>query len=210
MRRTAIKFCGCRTERDVAHAAYLGADAIGFVFAPSSRRVSYAVAERLLKLVPPDILPVAVFVDPTPDDIARLQDMRADIALQLPAVAAGDLQRTRSVKLIQTLHVSPQDTVASLEATFSRADESVVLFDTKVPGRHGGTGRTFAWSAIAPLTRRKRCFIAGGLHAENVAACVRALRPFGVDVSSGIETSGTKDAAKMRQFIDAVRSADAD
>jgi phosphoribosylanthranilate isomerase len=84
-----------------------------------------------------------------------------------------------------------------------------VLFDTYGAGLAGGTGKTFAWERVAPIARQRRVIIAGGLKPENVADCVAAARPFGVDVRTGIETDGRKDAGKMLAFRDAVRGADA-
>ncbi len=110
--------------------------------------------------------------------------------------------------VIKAVHVG-DETPGEMERICERYAPSLVLFDTRVAGRYGGTGLTFDWTNIAELARWRPVMVAGGLTPENVALCVRRVRPFGVDVRSGIETDGRKDVEKMRAFVRAVRETDA-
>ena len=207
MRRTKVKFCGCRRERDVEDAITAGADAIGFVLTPSPRQISLEVLAKLAKLVPRDATPVAIFVTPTREEIRRIEDLRDDFMLQLSTHQA--LTRfTTGLRVIQTIQIDETVRHFQIETALSNLRDGVVLFDTKFDKLNGGTGHPFPWEIVAPFVCRRRSFIAGGLTAKTVGACIRMLRPFGVDVSSGIETRGSKDAKKMRRFIAAVEEAD--
>jgi phosphoribosylanthranilate isomerase len=113
-------------------------------------------------------------------------------------------------KVIKTIHV-PHDATDTnaIELAANQHPRAILLFDTVVDGKRGGTGVTFPWRAIAPIARERQVMVGGGLNPENVPACVRTVRPFGVDVRSGIETDGRKDAMRMRAFVQAVKDSDA-
>jgi len=207
MRRTKVKFCGCRSERDVEDAVAAGADAVGFVLTPSPRRINLDVAARLMKLVPSDVTPVAIFIAPTRAEVRSIEDLRDDFVLQISTNGASAHFPTL-LRVVRTVQIDDKVRPSQIEAALSTLRDDIVLFDTKVGRLNGGTGHCFPWKIVAPFVRRQRSFIAGGLTAENVGRCIRMLRPIGVDVSSGIETQGFKDVEKMRRFIAAVEEAD--
>ena len=179
------------------------------IFAPSPRRIAESAARDIAKQLPPFITPVGVFVNPSYDDIARARAIFPDLVIQLSGTESPSFVSSLEGKVIKAVHVLPEG--ESEEALTNRAEQhprAIVLFDTKIAGMAGGTGETFAWRTIAPIARRRPVMIGGGLNAENVSACVRTIRPFGVDVRSGIETDGRKDPAKMRAFVQAVKDTD--
>jgi len=210
MMRTRVKFCGCTSWNDAVVAIETGADAIGMIFAPSPRRIAESAARHIAEKLPPFITPVGVFVNPTRDDIMRARDIFPDLVLQFSGEEAPSFLSSMDGKVIKALHVNPDaadaDSLARVANEYPRA---IAMFDTSVAGLAGGTGVAFPWRAVASIARLRPIVVAGGLTPENVAACVKAVRPFGVDVRSGIETDGHKDEKKMRAFVRAVRDADA-
>lgn len=187
-----------------------GADAIGMIFAPSTRRITESAAKHIAERLPPFITPVGVFVDPTRDDIARAREIFPDLVIQLHGDESPSFVSSLDGKIIKTIHVPPDagDSNA-VERAGNEHPRAILLFDTAVNGASGGTGVTFPWRTIAPIARERQVVVGGGLTPENVSACVRTVRPYGVDVRSGIETGGRKDAAKMRAFVQAVKETDA-
>jgi phosphoribosylanthranilate isomerase len=189
-----------------------GADAVGVILAPGTpKAVSLADARAVVRAVPPYVSVVAVFVRPEAATVAA--------ALELGCVPqfSGDetpefCGKVAGERYIKALHFDTGRTyadgdAAAMAARYPTAD---VLFDSRVGERFGGTGRRAPWELIAPVARRRRVLVGGGLSPDNVADCVRAVRPFGVDVRTGVETSGVKDQAKMRAFVRAVRESDAE
>jgi phosphoribosylanthranilate isomerase len=160
--------------------------------------------------LPPFITPVGVFVDPTRDQIARARDIFPDLVVQLHGDESPSFVSSLDGKIIKTIHVPHDATDSSaIEIAANQHPRAILLFDTTVDGKRGGTGVAFPWRPIAPIARERQVIVGGGLSPENVPACVRAVRPFGVDVRSGIETDGRKDAMKMRAFVQAVKDSDA-
>lgn len=210
MSATFIKFCGCAKPQDVERAADAGADAVGLIFAPSPRRVGMREAAEIARAMPPAITPVGVFANPTYDDVARFGDLFDEHYVQLAGDESPAFVSSLGARAIKTIAVNERGETAGSVARRGEAYASaLLLFDTKSPAALGGTGRTFDWRSIAAVARARRIIVAGGLTPGNVGACVRMLRPFGVDVRSGIERDGRKDRALMRAFVDAVREADA-
>lgn len=198
---TKIKLCGLRQEEDIKTANLLQPDYIGFVFAHSSRRfIDYAAAAQLKKKLAPEIQAVGVFVNEDISIIANLLQQGIIDAAQLHGqedeAAIRLLQRQTGKKIIKAFSIKCADDVR--QAALSPAD--CVLLDAG----SGGTGITFDWQLLRKMTRKY--FLAGGLTPANVAAAVRNLQPYGVDVSSGIETNGRKDAVKIDAFVRAVRN----
>ena len=199
---TRIKMCGLRRDEDIAAAGELLPEFIGFVFFPGSRRcVTPDAAAALRRKLSPDITAVGVFVDENPETVARLLEGGIiDIAQLHGHEDAAYIARLRQLTdrpLIQAFRIR---TAADAEAaTASHADH--ILLDAGA-----GDGKTFDWNLLSGLSRPY--FLAGGLNPENVSAAVRDLRPWAVDVSSGIETDGYKDITKMRAFVRAVRERD--
>lgn len=195
---------------DAMMAVETGADAIGMIFAPSPRRITASAAKHIAEQLPPFITPVGVFVDPSRDDIARARDIFPDLVIQLHGSEPPSFVSSLDGKVIKTIHVAPDETDAgAVERAGNEHPRAILLYDTAVNGQRGGTGVSFPWRTISPLARLRQVVVGGGLTPENVSACIRAVRPFGVDVRSGIETEGRKDLMKMRAFVQAVRETDA-
>ncbi len=205
MRPVRVKVCGVMTPEDAAIAAAAGADAIGLIFAPARRQVSLARAREIIAALPPFVATVGVFVDAPTDETELLaRDLRLT-AVQLhgdePPEVCLTLQR-RGIKVIKAVRVA--DPVnRDLLAPYPMA--SAILLDTYVEGLAGGTGKTFPWEVAAGLSRDFRLIVAGGLTPGNVRRALDILRPYGVDVTSGVETDGRKDPQKVRAFIEQVR-----
>lgn len=196
---TKIKLCGLTRPEDIAAANVLEPDFVGFVFAPKSRR--YVTAEQVRALrsqLSPSIQAVGVFVDENPEQVAALlEDGVIDLA-QLHGREDEDyLVRLRTLTRKPIIQVFQVKTTKDLEqAQVSSAD--YILLDSGA-----GTGTTFDWNLLKNL--RRPYILAGGLGPDNVVQAVHTLHPWGVDVSSGIETGGVKDFEKMAAFVTAVR-----
>lgn len=187
-----------------------GADAVGMIFAPSPRRITESAAKHIAEHLPPFITPVGVFVDPTRDDIARAREIFPDLVVQLHGSESPSFVSSIDGKVIKTIHVAHDLTDGSaLERAANEHPRAILLFDTVVNGQSGGTGVAFPWRTIAPIARERQVIVGGGLTPENVSNCVRTIRPFGVDVRSGIESDKRKDLLKMRAFVQAVKDTDA-
>lgn len=207
-----VKICGIATEYDAAAAAAAGADAVGFVFAESPRRVSPADAVRIARTLPSRLDRVGVFVAPSYDEAARTVEAAELNVVQLhgpPNPALVERLRALGCRVAQAVRMRGEDDVAIA----LNVDADILLLDAFVPGRAGGTGRTFDWRLAAEVVqgleqqrRRLPVVLAGGLTPENVTEAVRTARPQGVDVSSGVELApGRKCPDKMRQFVRKVR-----
>jgi phosphoribosylanthranilate isomerase len=222
MTRTRVKICGLTREEDLRAACALGADAVGFVCFPGSPR--FVAPERLAALargVTPLVTPVLLFVDPAGADVARALAAVPLALLQFhgaedPAFCASfgrpylrALPMGVGVDLLEF-----EQRFASAAAVLADAPAQAPAGDDPTAGSaaFGGTGRTFPWERLAPPEQRRLPLIlAGGLRADNVAEAVRRVRPYAVDVSSGVEAArGVKDAGRMRDFLAAVRMADAE
>lgn len=205
--RTRIKICGITRAEDAAAAVSAGADALGVVFAPSSRRIGVAQAAAALAEIPATVARVGVFVDAPATEIEIAVRDCALTAVQLCGDESPELCASLPVPVIKVFQVAADFDSAVLEPY--RGAVRALLFDASVMGQAGGTGRVFDWHALGGLPDWVPSIIAGGLKASNVQACIAALRPCAVDVSSGVETSpGVKDARKMLAFCSAVRAAD--
>lgn len=202
MHDTLIKMCGLRREADVEAVNELRPEYIGFVFFPGSRRyVAPETARALRAKLDPGIRAAGVFVDEDAETVARLLEEGVIDLAQLhghedETYLAGLRKRTEK-PLVRAFRI--QSAEDALRAQESTAD--MILLDAGA-----GDGKTFDWRLLRGMDRPY--YLAGGLTPENVFRAVRELKPWGVDVSSGIETDGWKDPAKMRAFISAVREAD--
>lgn len=185
-----------------------GADAFGMIFADSPRRIEWKAAERIASRLTNAIAPVGVFVNPTRAEIDRVRDLFPEMLVQLSGTEPPAFVHSIAGTVIKALHVG-DESERMMERICKRYAPALVLFDTKVAGKYGGSGLTFDWSHIAKMAQWHPVMVAGGLHPENVGHLVRTVRPFGVDVRSGIETDGEKDLAKMRKFVQQVRENDA-
>ncbi len=206
MSRTRIKICGLTRPEDVRAAVEAGADAIGFVFyPPSPRAVDTERAAALAALLPPFVTAVGLFVNPAP---AHVADVLARVPLQLLQFH-GDESEADCARYgrpwIKAARMRPGVDLLEFASCHPRA--SGILVDAFVDG-YGGGGRTFDWSLI-PAGFGRPLVLSGGLDADNVGEAIRRVRPWAVDVSSGVESAkGIKDAAKIAAFIAGVRDAD--
>jgi len=205
--RTRIKICGMTSAEDALAAAALGADAVGFVFAPSPRRIEPSEAREIVRALPPFVTTVAVFVDASAGEIAEAMEASGCRVVQLHGSEPPVLIEQLRWPAIKALRVREARDVEAIPAYSAAA---AILLDAYVEGRPGGTGATFEWALAAEARRFGRPIIlAGGLNAENVAAAIAQVRPFGVDVSSGVEARpGKKDHDLMARFVEAVRRVD--
>lgn len=196
---TAFKICGITTEADASLAVQLGAAALGFVLWPGSpRHIPFARVRIVTATLPPFVTPVGVFVDPTADDIARA----AQSGIRLAQVHGG-LPATSSLPVLRAVHLGSN--ADGLDVEVGPLD--AVVLDAYDPVKHGGTGRTVDWTRAAAIAARRRVVLAGGLTPANVGEAIATVKPYAVDVASGVEAEpGIKDPAKLRAFADAVRS----
>lgn len=205
---TAVKICGVTRAEDALMAARAGAHAVGMIFYPKSPRlVDTEVAAGIVKALPPFVTPVGLFVDQPAAQIARAIETARPQLLQFHGEEAADFCRSFGLPYIKAVRVRAG--VDLLQYARQYPDAKGLLLDAFVEGSHGGTGSVFDWSLI-PREFPLPLILAGGLDPENVGAAVRRVRPWAVDVSSGVEAAkGIKDAAKVVAFIRGVRNADA-
>jgi phosphoribosylanthranilate isomerase len=205
MTRTRIKICGITRVEDALACAELGADAIGLVFyPPSPRAVSLAQARAIVAALPPFVSTVALFVDPDAAEVGAVLDAVRPDLLQFHGRETPDFCAGFGVRYLKALPVEAGCDLVQSAAVHAAA--AGLLLDTPTPA-HGGSGTVFDWHLIPPALR-PRCVLAGGLHPGNVASAIRQIRPWAVDVSSGVEAGkGIKDADKVAAFIEEVRNA---
>ena len=204
--RTRIKICGLTREADVEAAAHAGADAVGFVLYPKSpRHVTPARAAELARLLPPFITPVLLLVNADDTLLKQAVDAVPNALLQFHGDETPvDCDRAGRVYL-RAARMSPGFDLLNFALGYPNAQ--ALLVDAHVDG-YGGGGQVFDWSVL-PRALPRPMILSGGLHPGNVADGVLQVRPWGVDVSSGVESGkGLKDTALVRQFCQAVRAAD--
>lgn len=207
MHRTRIKICGLTRAVDVEAAVAAGADACGFILAASPRQLTVERAAELAALVPPPVARIGVFVDADPAFVEEVVRMAGLTAVQFSGSETPEMCAVVSVPVIKVLAVGTDFGWKAAEPY--RGHAAALLLDTYDPQRAGGTSRTFAWQRIGDPPGWAPLFVAGGLHAGNVAELLKVVRPFAVDVSSGVETSpGVKDYTEIEGFCAAVRAAD--
>ncbi|TWI62219.1 phosphoribosylanthranilate isomerase [Pseudoduganella lurida] len=218
MHRTRIKICGLTREEDVAAAVALGADAVGFVFYPKSPRyVTPQRAAELIATLPPFVTAVGLFVNASPDEVRAIVDVAPVALLQFHGdETAGQCAEAAAAAhrpYLRVFRVKGDSTGSELleYEALCRASSPLcagVLLDTHVDA-YGGAGKVFDWSLI-PRDLAPRAVLSGGLSVQNATGAVAQVRPWAVDVSSGVEAAkGIKDAGLIAQFIAAVRAGDA-
>jgi phosphoribosylanthranilate isomerase len=202
-----IKICGITSAADALTAVQAGADALGFMlYQTSPRRVKREQAATIIRVLPPFVTKVGVFVNPTEAEVrAAIAEVGID-TLQFHGEESPEFCRQFGLKVIKAFRVRD---AGSLQQAQLYASEAWLL-DSYVAGQPGGTGVTVNWELAADAARRHSWVIlAGGLTPKNVADAVQKVRPFGVDVASGVESApGEKDPDKVRAFIAAARSAE--
>ena len=207
LERTRIKICGITREADADAAVEAGADALGFVFyAKSPRAVSVERAAALVRRLPPFVTPVGLFVNASDPEIDAATAAMPTLLLQFHGDETPQRCRAAQRPYLRAARMDAGFDLLDFAGQYS--DALAVLLDAHVDG-YGGGGKVFDWSLV-PSHVPRPVVLSGGLHAGNVAEGILRVRPWAVDVSSGVEAAkGIKDAASIRRFCDAVREADA-
>ncbi len=205
--RTRIKICGLTREADVDAAVEAGADAVGFVlYAKSPRVVTLERAAALARRLPPFVMPVGLFVNAAPGEIAAACQAIPAVLLQFHGDETPAQCDAAGRPYLRAARMAPGFDLLNFAQQFSNAQ--ALLLDAHVDG-YGGGGKVFDWSLV-PSGVTRPLVLSGGLNAANVTDGVLKVRPWAVDVSSGVESAkGIKDAAAVRRFCEAVREADA-
>ena len=200
-----IKVCGLRRKEDALLAVELGADALGFVFWPNSpRAIEAADVRRIVDAVPPFVETVGVFVNQPPDEVRAIAASARLSAVQLHGDEHARDYAGCAVRVIKALPVGPEFSIAAVEGVPA---EMTVLLDAHDPIRRGGTGQPIEWSVAEAAARVRPVILSGGLSPANVRQAAAQVRPYAVDVSSGVEAApGVKDDSKLRAFFAALRT----
>jgi phosphoribosylanthranilate isomerase len=212
-----VKICGITTEDDARQAARLGADAIGLNFYPRSPRcIEVGTAQGILHELPPFVEPVGVFVNQPSAEVLHWAIVSLDLRLRTVQLY-GDISEVpdgyAAVSFIPAFPVRDQGSLEAITHYVDRCRQhshlpTAILVDAYEPGHYGGTGQPIPWKLLAHFHPGVPLILAGGLTPENVGEAVRIVRPYAVDVASGVESSpGRKDPDKMRRFIENAREA---
>jgi phosphoribosylanthranilate isomerase len=199
-----IKICGITNENDALAAARFGADALGFIFAPSPRRISPEKAREIIRALPPLVQTVGVFVDEDLGEVSSVAETCGLDILQFHGSESAEYCYNFSQRVIKAVRLRNLQDLENL-ANYGGVVKALLL-DTYLPGTLGGTGITFDWQWAVEARKYGRIIMAGGLNPGNVTAAISMVKPYGVDASSSLEKSpGIKDHGKMMQFIERVR-----
>ncbi len=198
---TKIKICGLTRPEDIDMVNELQPDYIGFVFAKSRRRVSLTQAQSLKSRLSNEIKAVGVFVNEKLETIAEIAALKIIDLIQLHGDEDADycrqLRRVTNLPIIKAVRVKDENDIEGIEKYNCDYD----LFDTLSATHYGGTGTAFDHSILHNKKIKKPFFIAGGINSNNIGTVIKTLKPYGVDVSGGVETDGLKDFAKIEDFI---------
>lgn len=196
-----VKICGIRDASTAQVAVDAGADALGFVFAPSPRRVEREVVRSICAALPPFVSRVGVFVNSPANLVEETADYCGLDTLQLHGDETPEYCRSLKYRVIKAIRVRDAASLADIEHYHCAA----FLLDSYVPGVPGGTGLCFDWRLARELALFRPVILAGGLNPENIKQAVNTVSPYAVDVSGGVETGGKKDHEKIRMFIQRAR-----
>jgi len=199
-----IKICGITNLSDAEKAVEFGADALGFIFSKSPRRIDAEIATEIIKELPPFITTVGVFVNESMEVVKHIASVCRLNVLQFHGDELPEFCSQFGRKIIKSFWVKNPDDLSMLPGY--KGIVSAYLLDSRVKGKRGGTGETFDWELAKIALPYGRVILAGGLTPENVTEAIKAVNPYAVDVSTGVESApGKKDFEKMKRFIDAVR-----
>ncbi|WP_139904851.1 phosphoribosylanthranilate isomerase [Clostridium thermarum] len=200
---TKIKICGLSRKTDIEYVNKLKPDYIGFVFAESRRKVTVDQAEDLRKGLDKGIKTVGVFVDEPLGSLIYISER-----LRLDVIQLHGNEDFPYIKQLSAYEIWKSIGISGFEDLKRMEDQPVetILVDSKVPGALGGTGQSFDWSLLDGTSHRKKIILAGGLNPQNVSEAIKQVKPFAVDVSSGVESGGIKDFYKIEEFIRKVRN----
>lgn len=200
-----IKICGMTREVDALYAAALGVDALGFIFSESPRKVEPEIVRRIILSLPPFVSAVGVFVDAELDLVKRIATVCSLDWVQLHGKESPTYCTNLGLRVLKAIRVKDRDSIQTMEHYKGFVDGFVL--DTYVKGEKGGTGKTFDWALAQEAKKHGPVILAGGLTPDDVGDAVKRVTPYGVDVSSGVETApGIKDHDKMRRFVERIRT----
>ncbi len=208
---TRVKICGIMNPDDAAAAVGAGADAVGFVlYRKSPRYVEPQMVKAIVASLPPLVVPVGVFVNEEPKVVRDLMDSCGLALAQLHGDESAGYCETLGRPVIKAIGIKDRASLLALAEYKGRAQVRGLLLDAFAPDTYGGAGQTINWTIAAEIAKSMTVILAGGLTPENVAAAVAAVRPYAVDVSSGVETSpGQKDHGRIVAFVQAAKLASA-
>ncbi|MGA4462148.1 phosphoribosylanthranilate isomerase [Bacillus bombysepticus] len=194
-----VKICGITDVETAKRACEYGADALGFVFAESKRKITPKRAEEIIQELPANVLKIGVFVNESVEVIQKIADECGLTHVQLHGDEDNYQIRRLNIPSIKSLGVTSESDMKNAQGY----ETDYILFDSPKEKFHGGNGKTFSWELLGhmPKELRKKTILAGGLNALNIEEAIRTVRPYMVDVSSGVETEGKKDVEKIKQFI---------
>lgn len=193
-----VKICGITDSGTALAAVEAGADALGFVFVPSTRRITPDAAREIIRALPPFVATVGVFADRPLEEVREVAAYCGLDYVQLHGSEPPDYCRRVGVPVIKAFRVRDRTSLAACRAY---PDVAAILLDSYTPTARGGTGLRFDWEVIAGVRFPRPLILAGGLNETNVAEAISRVRPYAVDVSSGVETDGRKDPARIAAFI---------
>ncbi|MDA2381470.1 phosphoribosylanthranilate isomerase [Bacillus cereus] len=194
-----VKICGITEMETAKRACEYGADALGFVFAESKRKITPKRAKEIIQELPANVLKIGVFVNESVGVIQKIADECGLTHVQLHGDEDNHQIRRLNILSIKSLGVTSESDMKNAQGY----ETDYILFDSPKEKFHGGNGKTFSWELLGhmPKELRKKTILAGGLNALNIEEAIRTVRPYMVDVSSGVETEGKKDVEKIKQFI---------
>ncbi len=200
---TKVKICGIRNLQDAIFAVDYGADAIGFVFAKSIRKVSKEKARTIVRKLPPFVTTVGLFVNETAEDMEATCRFCGLDAIQLHGNEPPDIiNKLKDFKIIKAFRIQNEKDISPIR----KYKPNAILLDGYSENKMGGTGTTFDWKIVKKISTPIPIIVAGGLTHLNVSRAIKIVKPYGVDVSSGVETKpGQKDKRLIKKFIDTVK-----
>ena len=205
-----IKICGLKSENDIKIVNKYGPDYVGFILAPSKRQVNYEVAKKLKALLNPSILAVGVFVNESLEVIGQYAEDKVIDVIQLHGDESLEmikkLKQQVSIPVIKAMRIKDEKQLKHLLPFIQEVTADYLLFDTYQEGLYGGSGKSFDWKLLDVVKRAY--FLAGGIGLHNIEEACK-WKPFAIDVSSGVETNGVKDAIKVSELIQKYRAYEA-
>ncbi|PGZ50045.1 phosphoribosylanthranilate isomerase [Bacillus anthracis] len=194
-----VKICGITDMETAKRACEYGADALGFVFAESKRKITPGLAKEIIQELPANVLKIGVFVNESVEVIQKIADECGLTHVQLHGDEDNYQIRRLNIPSIKSLGVTSESDMKNAQ----EYETDYILCDSPKEKFHGGNGKTFSWELLAhmPKELREKTILAGGLNTLNIEEAIRTVRPYMVDVSSGVETEGKKDVEKIKQFI---------
>ncbi|MCR6794474.1 phosphoribosylanthranilate isomerase [Bacillus paranthracis] len=194
-----VKICGITDMETAKRACEYGADALGFVFAESKRKITPGLAKEIIQELPANVLKIGVFVNESVEVIQKIADECGLTHVQLHGDEDNHLIRRLNIPSVKALGVTSEIDMKNAQVY----ETDYILFDSPKERFHGGNGKKFSWELLAhmPKELREKTILAGGLKTLNIEEAIRTVRPYMVDVSSGVETEGKKDVEKIKQFI---------